>query len=277
MRHTAADASSAHAKASPQPPQRRRPPGPTHDSTDRRHASVDPAHMGGPVSSAPAWSMAGIGPVEPPPPATAPRTPPPAPTPCGPVPSTPSASTSVGKPFRHACTAPCKPCPPPQPSRAPTRTQPSPPPRWHPPPGPPGHLPPLRRKRPVGPAPPARRHLPLHRLPTRHPSRDHPSSASPTGGIEYTRHLRAATDSEGRHPETPHCAHLRTQVRRPAARPHAAAPRPRPTEPSGTAAAQLPLRRRLPPRSRHLTARRLRTAPRGHGPPRGPGTDLTRK
>lgn len=132
-----------------------------------------------------------------------------------------------------------------------------------------GHLPALRGKRPAGPAAPAHRHLPLHHLRTQPPLCDHPSSSSRTTGIECARHPRAATDSEGRHPETPHCAHLRTQVRRPAARLHPAAPRPRPTQPSGTAAAQPPLRRRPPPRPRRLPARRLwttqralRTAPR---------------
>lgn len=145
--------------------------------------------------------MAGIGPVEPPPPATAPRTPPP--TPRGPAPPTPPASSSVGERFRRACAAPCKPCSPTRPSRTPTPAQPSPPPRRHPPPppGPPGHLPALRGKRPAGPAPPARRHLPPHRLPAPHPPRDHPSSASPAHGIEYRRHPRAATDSEGRPPK----------------------------------------------------------------------------
>jgi hypothetical protein len=124
----------------------------------------------------------------------------------------------------------------------------------------PGHPPAPRGKRPAGPVAPAHRRLPLHHLRTRSPPCDHPSSSGRTTGIEYARHPRAATDSEGRRPETPHCAHLRIQVRRPAARLHSAVPRPRPTEPSGTAAAQLPLRRRLPPRPRRLSARHLRTA-----------------
>lgn len=60
--------------------------------------------------------MAGIGPSSSRnlPPTTAPRTPTctpkPTPTPCGPPPPTPSTLRSVGRRFRHACAAPCKPC-----------------------------------------------------------------------------------------------------------------------------------------------------------------------